>query len=274
MLHARAGYPRMAALFLAVIGTGVGTLSVATLGGCKKEPPLESSPAAAPAAQAEGQPVGKPAASQGSGTIKGTIKMNGTAPAPREVNMKADPYCAKQPGSKDEEFVTGPGGTLKNVIVRVAKGLPEGAAAPAGEVVVDQSGCQYRPHVQVAQAGQTVVIKNSDQTLHNVHTYKGPATLFNQAQVFGMPPIKKKFPTVGDVVKFKCDVHPWMTGYLLVTDNPFHAVTDADGTFTIKDVPAGSYTVEVWHEKLGTKQVPVTVEKDKPVTIDLELAAK
>ena len=126
----------------------------------------------------------------------------------------------------------------------------------------------------VAHAGQTVEIRNSDQTLHNVHTYKGTATLFNLAHIQGTGPQKKKFPTVGDVVKFKCDVHPWMTGWVLVTDNPYFAVTGDDGSFTIKDVPAGKYTVEVWHEKLGTQTKEVTVSRRRAGDLKLEFKAK
>jgi hypothetical protein len=87
--------------------------------------------------------------------------------------------------------------------------------------------------------------------------------------------MKKKLPaTVGDVVKFKCDVHPWMTGYVLVTDNPFFSVTGDDGAFEIKNVPAGKYTVEVWHERLGSQTQEVTVADGKPVELKLELKAK
>jgi plastocyanin len=214
------------------------------------------------------------AAGTGTGTIKGAVKLTGKAPERKDLSMKADPFCAKQPAGKDEEVVVGTGGSLKNVAVRVAKGLSGAAPAPTQEAVLDQQGCMYRPRVVVVQAGQTIAIKNSDQTLHNVHTYKGAATLFNQAQVFGMPPIKKKFPTVGDVVKFKCDVHPWMTGFALVSDNPHSAVTGDDGSFTISNVPPGTYTLEAWHEKYGTKTVEVTVAADKTADAKFEFAAK
>ena len=207
-------------------------------------------------------------------TLKGTVVLKGKAPARKELNMKSDPFCAKQPAQQDEEVVAGKGGALKNVVVRIAKGLTGTFPTPPEEVVMDQAGCAYKPHVTVAQAGQTVTIKNSDQTLHNVHTYKGPSTLFNQAQLFGTPPIKKKAPSAGDVIKFKCDVHPWMTGYLVVTDSPFFAVTGADGAFSIPNLPPGEYTVEAWHEKLGTKQAKVTVAAGKPAELKIELAAK
>jgi plastocyanin len=210
----------------------------------------------------------------GGGAIKGTVVLKGKAPERKEVNMKSDPYCAKQPAIQEEDVVVGKGGALKNVVVRIAKGLSGTFPAPATEVVMDQHACSYQPHVAVAQAGQVVAVKNSDQTLHNVHTYKGPSTLFNQAQVFGTPPIKKKAPSVGDVVKFKCDVHPWMTGYLVVTDNPYYAITGEDGSFNIADVPPGEYTVEAWHEKLGTKTSTLKVAAGKPAELKIELTAK
>jgi plastocyanin len=248
----------------------VSLLGAAALG-CKRK---EGGTAVVPQAPTDLLVATAQAAPGAVGSIKGTVKVTGKATPGATIPMKADPYCAKQPATAFEDVVAGAKGELKNVVVRVAKGLSGTFPAPTTEAVVDQQGCRYRPHVLVAQAGQSVLIKNSDETMHNVHTYKGLSTLFNQAQVFGMPPIKKKFATSGDVVKFKCDVHPWMTAYLLVTDNPFFAVTGDDGSFTIKDVPAGTYTVETWHEKLGTKVTQVTVTADKASELNVELAAK
>ena len=208
------------------------------------------------------------------GSVKGAVKLVGKAPEPAAINMQADAFCAKQKGTKDEEVVVGKDGGLKNVVVRIAKGVANPPAAPATPAVVDQNGCMYHPRVVVAQAGQTVEIRNSDMTLHNVHTYKGTQTLFNLASIQGAGPHKKKFPTVGDIVKFKCDVHPWMTGYVVVTDNPFHAVTGDDGKFTLEAVPPGSYTVEAWHEKYGTVTKEITVAEGKPVDLNLEFKAK
>jgi plastocyanin len=237
-------------------------------GGCGKKDAGE--PAAAPAANAA--PAKAPGGGAGTGILKGTVKLKGRPPAREAINMKSDSYCAgKQGEARDDEVMVGTGGGLKNVVVRVAQGLAEKYSPRAEEVVMDQEGCTYRPRVLVAQAGQVVMIKNSDQTLHNIHTYKGAATLFNQAEIFGMPPIRKKFPTPGDVIKFKCDVHPWMTAYMLVTDNPFHATTDENGAFTIRDIPAGTYKIELWHEKLKPQTTEVVVTAGGTSTLDQEI---
>ena len=86
--------------------------------------------------------------------------------------------------------------------------------------------------------------------------------------------MKKKFPTAGHVVKFKCDVHPWMTGYLLVTDSPYFAITGEDGAFSIPNVPPDKYTLEVWHERFGAQPKEVAVEDGKPLDLKLEFNAK
>ena len=132
----------------------------------------------------------------------------------------------------------------------------------------------YRPRVQAVVAGQPLQIKNSDQTLHNVHGYKGPSTLFNQAQIPGMAPINQKLTDTDQVLKFKCDVHPWMTAYVLVSTNPFFAVTGDDGSYKITGVPAGKYTVEAWHERYGAKTAEITVEADKAAEAPFQYEAK
>src|SRR5258706_16088930 len=123
----------------------------------------------------------------------------------------------------------------------------------------------YRPRVAMLMAGQSLLVRNSDQALHNVHTYKGASTLFNQAEVPGLPAIAKTFKdATGEILKFKCDVHPWMTAYVAVTGHPFVAVSNDAGGFEIPKVPPGKYTVEAWHERFGTKSAEVTVEASKP----------
>jgi plastocyanin len=249
--------------------TGFGIASAALLGlfaACQKSKPEEAPPP--PPAPASAPAAAAPAAAgpTGHGTVAGTVKLTGTPPEMPLTKRQADPFCARTP-MKEEEVVVGAGGLLKNVVVRVTKGASGQYAPPATPLTLDQSACMYRPRVQAGMVGQTLMIKNSDQTLHNVHGYKGPSTLFNQAEVPGLPPISKKLTDAGEVLKFKCDVHPWMTGYVAVSSNPFFAVTGDDGRFKIADLPPGSYTLEAWHERFGTKTAEVTVADDKPAEI-------
>jgi len=167
-----------------------------------------------------------------------------------------------------------PGGGLKNVFVRLTKGVTGSYPVPSTPAGIDQTDCMFRPRVQGIMAGQPLTVRNSDQTLHNVHTYKGASTIFNQAEIPGLPPMVKKFDGPSSIVKFKCDVHPWMTGFVGVTDHPFFAVTGDDGSFTIANVPAGTYTIEAWHERFGSATSDVTVSKDKPAAVDLTLVAR
>jgi hypothetical protein len=127
----------------------------------------------------------------------------------------------------------------------------------------------YTPRVQTGFYDKEIEILNHDPTLHNVHTYSGSKTLFNRAQPKGSPSIKHTFTTSdGEIIKFKCDVHPWMTGWLINNDSGFAAVTGEAGEFEIKDVPAGTYTLKSFHESYGEKEVQVTVEADKASTAD------
>jgi plastocyanin len=185
------------------------------------------------------------------------VAFTGKAPEMPMLKRDADPYCAKTK-MKAEDVVVNSNGTLKNVIVRITN-VTGDFPAPKEPVTVLQDQCMYRPRVQGAVAGQSIMVKNGDQTLHNVHTYKGTTTLFNQAQVPNSPAIEKKFSDDGQLLKFKCDVHPWMAGFVMVQKSPFFAVTGDDGSFDIKGVPAGSYKMEAWQEKFGVKSADVTV---------------
>jgi plastocyanin len=216
---------------------------------------------AAPAANAV--PAATTPGPTGHASITGSVKLTGTPPEMPLTKRQADPFCAKTP-TKEEEVMVGPGGALKNVVVRITKGTTGHYDPPATNATLDQSACMYRPRVQAVVAGQSLAIKNSDQTLHNVHGYRGPSTLFNQAEIPGLPPIVRKLTDADQILKFKCDVHPWMTAYIAVSNNPFFAVTGDAGRFRIADIPAGTYTLEAWHERYGTKSTEITVTADKP----------
>ena len=259
------------------LAAGVALLVGAAAVACQKSAPESpAAPAPAPAAPAPAAPAAPApaapaaaapaAAGAGTGVITGTVKLTGTPPEMPMTKRQADPFCARTP-MKDEEVIAGPGGVLKNVIVRITGNVPGHFDPPANPASLDQSACMYRPRVQGVMAGQTLLIRNSDQTLHNVHGYKGPSTLFNQAEIPGLAPIAKKLTDAGQILKFKCDVHPWMTAYVAVSSHPFFAVTGEDGSFKITGVPAGKYTLEAWQERFGSKTTDIEVTGDKPTEV-------
>jgi hypothetical protein len=230
----------------------------------------ESPPSSAPAAQPA--PASAPAptdTADGPGAIAGTVTFAGTPPKPRPLPMESDPQCvAAAPGATSELLVVGPGGGLKNVFVFVKDGL--GArryAVPPTPVALDQKGCQYVPHVLGIQAGQTMLVSNSDPLIHNVHAMPKNNREFNFGQPAKTPPVSRVFekPEIG--LPFKCDVHGWMNAYINVVPHPFFAVTKDDGSFEIKGLPEGTYTLELWHERLGTQTLPVTVTAAAPAKV-------
>lgn len=202
------------------------------------------------------------AATVGTNTLKGAVAWNGDAPERKKLKREADPVCGAKEMLSEVTLVNG--GKLQNVVVYVTgKGLP--TKEVGGAVKVSQVDCMYRPRVQCGQKGQEIVVSNPDKTMHNVHGYKADGkTWFNQAQMGGAPPIKKKFKDGGALYSFKCDVHPWMAGYVFSTDNGYCAVTGEDGSFSIEGLPAGTFTVTAWHEKWGQKTAEVTIEDGKP----------
>jgi plastocyanin len=175
--------------------------------------------------------------------------------------MGADPYCASQhtTAAPDEEVVLGAGGELANVIVYV-KEVAGNFPPPSTPAVLDQHGCQYRPHVTAVQVGQPVQIKNSDATLHNVHAMPEVNSQFNVGQPMQNMVETRKFDKA-EVKPFriKCDVHGWMKSYMAVLPHPYHAVSQPDGTFSIANLPPGSYTLVAWHEKFGQQEQQITV---------------
>jgi plastocyanin len=196
------------------------------------------------------------------GTISGTATYDGKVPALKPLSVAAEPICAKQHDSvPNEMLVLGAGNTMANVLVRVVSGLPAGKTypAPTTPVTMDQHGCQYKPHVMGIMVGQPFKVLNSDGILHNVHALSKVNATFNMA----MPPTRKEasatFGKEEGMFVIKCDVHPWMQSYMGVFSHPFFAVTGPDGKYTIPNLPAGTYEIEAWHEKLGTQKSKVTV---------------
>jgi plastocyanin len=224
---------------------------------------------AAPAATAEGSTTaaagGAPAASApavaDAATLGGTVKLEGAAPKMAALQMGADPFCQSQHPTPqpDEEVVVGAAGELANVIVFV-KQVQGNFPPPSTPAVLDQQGCKYIPHVTAVQVGQPVQIKNSDSTLHNVHAMPAINSQFNEGQpVQGMVSTKKFDKAEMKPFRIKCDVHGWMKSYMAVLPHPYHGVSQANGTFSIANLPPGTYTLVAWHEKFGEQEQQVTV---------------
>ena len=205
------------------------------------------------------------------GSISGTVKFKGTAPAPKKLDVGKDKeVCDKSP--KLDQSLIVKDGNLANAVVTITD-IKSGKKIDAKKVTLDQNGCEYKPHVLAFVAGTAVEILNPDGILHNVHSYSKVNSPFNQAQ----PKFKKSLEVKiekPEVVEVKCDVHGWMHGWLVATANPYFAVTDGSGSFKLTDVPAGSYTVEVWHEKLGKSTQKVTVKAKEEAKASFELAGK
>lgn len=230
-------------------------------------------------AQATTAPAASPSSPSeagGSASIRGTIRFEGTAPQPGKVKMDADPVCQQQHTSPvyTEEVVVNPNGTLKNVFVSVKEGLQGTFPAPTTPVVLNQLGCWYTPHVFGIQVEQPFEIVNSDPTLHNVNAKPAANQPFNIAQPTKGMKSTKKFakPEVG--VKFKCNVHPWMSAYAGVVAHPFFAVSDETGSFTIAGLPAGTYVLEAWHEKYGAQTQTVSVSDGETKSIEWTFTAQ
>jgi plastocyanin len=198
------------------------------------------------------------------GTITGTIHFVGKAPTPIAIDMAQDPACAFATKTRNftEQYVVH-NGKLSNVFVYIKSGFDGKVyGPPATPVVLDQKGCRYVPHVIGAMVGQAVEFRNSDPTMHNVHIVP-PADPnaagfdISQPSMGGMQ--QHVFRAPGLMIPVRCNNHPWMEAFLNVVDNPFFAVSEADGKFEIKGLPPGTYTLVAVHEKLGTQTQSIIV---------------
>jgi len=190
----------------------------------------------------------------------GSVSYAGAPPDGETIDMSADAYCAGQHPAAvvDRPVRVGPGGGLADVLVRVTN-PPSGGPASTGEVLLDQSGCLYAPSVIVARAGQTVTIRNSDQTLHNVRVTPQRNRAFNLGQPIRGMESKRSFSEKELGIPVHCDIHGWMHATLHVLDTGFFALSGDDGSFELPDLPPGQYTIEAVHPTLGTSSRTVTV---------------
>ncbi len=252
------------------IWIGVGLAFALTLAGCGGGT-TEAPKAAETAPAAAGGGTATPDLANGA-TVTGKVSFEGTKPVMRTLDMSATPFCEHaHQGSpvKSEEVVVNANGTLKNAFVYVKSGLPDtNWQVPTTSVELDQRGCMYQPHVIGLMAGQNMDIKTADQTNHNIHPMPKDNQEWNESQPPGAEDKIKSFPRQEIMIPVKCNVHPWMRAYIGVVSHPFFAVTGDDGSYSLKGLPPGTYTITVWQEKYGTQDQQVTVGAKDSKTVD------
>ncbi len=203
-------------------------------------------------------------------TISGTVHLSGTAPSPVEIDMAQDPACSMSGTNMSQQYVVSHG-NLANVFVYVKDGLGTKLyPVTRTPVVIDQKGCRFTPHVSGAMVGEQVQFMNSDPTMHNVHMT--PTVAGNDAidvsQGPNSGPDSRQFHAPELMMPIRCNNHPWMQAYVNVVSNPFFAVSDASGHFTIKGLPPGTYTLVADHEQLGQQSATITVAAKQSASQD------
>lgn len=213
---------------------------------------------AAPAA-----PTGRTVDPATAATLTATVRFEGEVPKPEMMRLDGDPKCVAENGASErpsEDIVIGEGKSVQNVFVYVKSALGDYTfPTPTTPVILDQQKCRYTPRVLGIRTGQPLAIRNGDPLLHNVRADGALNRPFNMGHPIQGTTFNRTFTTAEVMVPFRCDVHAWMRAWVGVLDHPFYGVTAANGRTTIAGLPPGTYTIEAWHEKLGTKTQQVTV---------------
>ena len=209
------------------------------------------------------------------GTLSGRVMFAGAVPASAAIDVTSDRACIDQnPNGVPSENIGVDNGALENVFVYIKDGLSGYYfEVPTDPVKLDQRGCRFVPHVLGVRAGQPLTIGNSDDAPHNVHALPAVNPGFNRSQALKNMSDTKVFTKREVMIPFKCDIHPWMQSYVGVMDHPYFAVTSDGGRFELKDVPAGTYTIEAWHEKLGTQTQQITIGANESKAITFTFSA-
>jgi plastocyanin len=227
-------------------------ISLILLSGCGKSQPTSESVSSA------AKPATISIDASTVGTISGVVSLKGQPPKMKPLDMTADPGCPT--GPQPAEVVFANGGKLANVFVYVKEGLPQGNFAVQAEpVVLDQKGCRYIPHILGIMAGQPLKITNTDTADHNIHDMPSNNPAFNESQMPTDQPLTKKFANPEMMIPVQCNQHPWMRAYINVMSHPYFAVSAADGSYEIKNLPPGEYTIAAVHEKFGEQTMKVKI---------------
>ena len=228
-----------------------------------------------PPAAATARPDAKRVDPATAGTVTGRVSFEGTVPQFPPIKLDSDPACAAQhPNGLPVDTIVVNNGGLENVFVYVKDGLGNYYFdTPTEPVTLDQKGCHYSPRVFGVRVGQPLVIVNSDPTMHNVHGAGNVNQQFNFGQVVQGVKNTRTLTAAEVMMPFKCNVHAWMTAYAGVLPHPYFAVTASGGAFELKDLPPGTYTIEAWHEKLGTSSQSVTLAEKDSKTVNFSFKA-
>ncbi|MBM3795560.1 MAG: hypothetical protein FJW31_16205 [Acidobacteria bacterium] len=210
------------------------------------------------------------------GLVRGRVTLAGRPPKPTRLAIEEDVTCAQlnPQGLRSEEFAVANGGALANVLVYVKKGLEGKTFAPPPKtetVAIDQRQCRFQPHVFGIRAGQTLRVTNSDPLTHNIHPQPKNNREWNQSQEDGAVALERRFPFPEQMVRIKCNVHPWMRAYVHVMEHPYFAVTGADGSFEIASLPPGDYVIEALHEKAAPVEQALRIESAGRAEANLQL---
>lgn len=207
------------------------------------------------------------------GAIKGTVKWSGDLPATPELPVNKDNDACGKSRPNPRLVVDSASKGVSNTVVYL-ENITKGADLTPKDGVIDQKACEYIPHVQIVPRGSSIKALNSDPILHNVHSYLGEDSVFNIAMPIQGQETKKPLKKSG-IVSLKCDAgHTWMSGYIVVADHPYYALTDAQGNFTIDNIPPGKYTLKLWHEGVETtiNGDTITYSADITQTQEVEVA--
>ena len=211
------------------------------------------------------------------GSIRGVVNFAGKAPERLRIDMSQDPVCAVTGGENLAEQFVIHSGKLANVYVYVKDGPPEamGYVGPTPPpVVLDQVGCKYVPHVIGVVKGGTVEFRNSDGTMHNIHTMPSSNPGIDVSQGAKGAPEIRQFDKPEIMMPVRCNNHPWMNAFINVSATPFFAVSDADGKFEIKGLPPGTYTLAAVHEKLGEQTMTIEVASKEQAKAEFTYSMK
>ena len=229
-----------------------------------------------PAATNTATPAGKKVDAATAGSISGRVQFDGAVPPAEMIRMNSDRNCVTdgQATKPSDALLVDDGRGVGNTFVYVKEGLDPAYTFDAATtpVELDQKGCYYTPRVVGVRVGQPMDIVNSDATMHNVHALPMVNQEFNHGQPKKDTRITKTFTAPEVMVRFKCDVHAWMTAWVGVMAHPYFVVTKPNGEFSLAGLPPGTYTLEAWHEKLGTKTMQVTVAPSQAATAAFTMA--